>query len=325
MGSFQSLRKKLKALSKVHSHKIFTSQTIDKEWAFHSGGRKELQFNIGLEHRNEALFFRHGVAFSLEPSRTLPNIEVLLPKIERFNDYVREVAPEFSDMQMWHHCRDERSNNYSIREISCELFQPGYFIFLGKLTELAKVNVDDVLRDFDRLLNLYEYVEGGKTIRTVAVELASGFQFRSGCSLKRSFTTRSRPERRLNILLRHNEIQYALYEYLSSLYGPENVGAEVLTDGGKKIDVVVKDGDSFVFYEVKTSSCIRTCIREALSQLLDYSLWPDAERADKLVIVTENDSTEEAAKYLAKLRECFGLPVYHQRFAVQEKVLEEPW
>lgn len=325
MGSFQSLRKKLKDLSSVPSYKIFTGQTIHEEWAFHLGGRKELQFNIGLEHLSEVLFFRHGVAFSLETSHTLPDVGILLPKIERFNDYVRETASEFSDMQMWHWYGNERSDNYAIREIPGEFLQPGYFIFLGKLTNLMKVDIDDVLRDFDRLLNMYEYVEGGGTIRTIAPELDSGFQFHSGCSLKKSTTTGNRPERRLNILLRHNDIQYALYKHLLSLHGGENVGAEVPAGRGKKIDVVVKDEDSFIFYEVKTSSCLQTCIREALSQLLEYSFWPDAERANRLVIVTENDSTEEAVKYLARLRDRFGLPVYHQRFDLQEGILEKPW
>lgn len=325
MGSFQSLRKRLKGLSRIPSYKIFTKQTIHDGWAFHLGGRKELQFNIGLEHRDRVPFFRHGIAFSLETSRTLPDIEELLPKIERFNDYVREMASEFSDMRMWHWDGSKRSDDYAIREIPSEFFQPRYFIFIGKLTSLAKISVDDVLLDFDRLLNIYEYVEGGKTIRSIAPELDSGFQFRPGCSLKKSATTERRHKRRLDILLRHNDIQCALYEYLLSLYSDGNVGAEVAAGEGKKVDIVVKDGNSFVFYEIKTSSCIRVCIREALSQLLEYSFWPDAERATRLVIVTENDSTEDAVKYLAKLRDRFGLSIYHQRFDIQRKVLEEPW
>jgi hypothetical protein len=331
MGNFQSLRKRLKGLSSVPSYKIFTSQTVHEEWAFHLGGRKELQFNIGLEDYDDSLCFRHGVAFSLETSHTLPDVEILLPKIERFNDYVRETASEFSDMQMWHWYKNERSHNYAIQEISCTFLRPGYFIFLGKLTNLTKVDIDNVLRDFDRLLNLYEYVEGGGTIRIIAPESDPGFRFRSGCSPKMSITTANRPERRLNIFLRHNDIQHELYKHLASLHGGENVGAEVPAGRGKKIDVVVKREDSFIFYEVKTSSCVQTCIREALSQLLEYSLWPDnkegpgGERANKLVIVTENNSTEEAVKYLAKLRDRFGLSIYHQRFDLQRRILEEPW
>ena len=108
------------------------------------------------------MFFRHGVAFSLEPSSSYPDlVDRLRPKVERFNEYVRESGSRFPDMQMWYWYRDkERSENYAIRQISGELVERDYFIFIGKLTTPDRVNVDDVLGDFDRLLDMYEYVEG---------------------------------------------------------------------------------------------------------------------------------------------------------------------
>src|ERR1700754_2452274 len=52
-------------------------------YAFHKGGRRELQFNVGFEE--DGAYFRYGVAFSLEPSRDLSDpVEVLAPKIQRF-------------------------------------------------------------------------------------------------------------------------------------------------------------------------------------------------------------------------------------------------
>jgi hypothetical protein len=159
MGRFQHLRKELKGKSRLPSRKIFSPITTKEKWAFHWGGRTEIQFNIGFEPRGKDQVFRYGVAFSLETSQSLPDIEVLFPKIKRFNQYVREAASELSDMQMWHWYNDERSGNDTIREIPDEFLKPGYFIFLGKLTNLADVNPDDILKDFDRLLNLYEYVE----------------------------------------------------------------------------------------------------------------------------------------------------------------------
>ncbi|MGH2403364.1 MAG: hypothetical protein ACRDGN_02765, partial [bacterium] len=65
-------------------------RAIHPNYAFHVGGRTELQFNIGEEERDGQAVVRHGVAFSLELSQSLPSIEPLLPKIARFNDYVRE-------------------------------------------------------------------------------------------------------------------------------------------------------------------------------------------------------------------------------------------
>jgi hypothetical protein len=326
IGMFQVLRKELKGLSRIPSSKIFTRHTIHDEWAFHHGGRKEIQFNIGFEQINNNQFFRHGVAFSLEPSQTLPNIEVLFPKIVRFNDYIREAGTEFLDFHMWYWDNGERSENFEIREIPSNYLKPGFFIFIGKLSNPTEVNIDMVLQDLDRLLNLYEYVEGkDKPIRTIPAEFDSGFQMQYGCSLKKSATTGNHPERSLNIILRHNDIQYDLFQCLQSRFKDSKVGAEVPAGRGKKIDIVVEDNGSFTFYEIKTSSCLQTCIRQALSQLIEYSFWPDTERATRLVIVTENYATDETMKYLAWLRERLGLSVYHQRFDTKLKVLEEPW
>lgn len=89
MGQFQDLRKDIKGLKKKASSQIFTDQTIssDEGWAFHYGGRKEIQFNIGLEKEG----LRYGLAFSLETSRSLPDVSELFPKILKFNSMVSSL------------------------------------------------------------------------------------------------------------------------------------------------------------------------------------------------------------------------------------------
>lgn len=65
------------------------SKAFATRWAFHWGGRRELQFNIGFW---DSTHFRHGVAFSLAESREYKGdelMEVLLPKMKRFNQFVR--------------------------------------------------------------------------------------------------------------------------------------------------------------------------------------------------------------------------------------------
>jgi hypothetical protein len=66
------------------------------DYTFHKGGRTELQFNLGLEGGPEGPDFRYGVAFSFEPSQSLPSIEPLIPKVARFNEYVRENAEDLA-------------------------------------------------------------------------------------------------------------------------------------------------------------------------------------------------------------------------------------
>ncbi len=75
VGALQEIRTDLKHLARQPGQDIFTSQTTHDEWAFHHGGRSELQFNIGMEQISGTPELRHGVAFSFETSRTLPMIE----------------------------------------------------------------------------------------------------------------------------------------------------------------------------------------------------------------------------------------------------------
>lgn len=79
------------------------------------------------------------------------------------------------------------------------------------------------------------------------------------------------------------------------------------------MDVVVRRGGNFWFYEIKTAMSARACIREALAQLLEYSFWPGAQQAEKLIIVGEPSLDEQSEQYLAMLRKQFSLPLeYHQ-------------
>ncbi len=67
IGQLQEIRKKLKELDRRPGKGSFrlegASKTVFPDWAFHYGGRTELQFNIGKDGRHDGML-RHGVAFS---------------------------------------------------------------------------------------------------------------------------------------------------------------------------------------------------------------------------------------------------------------------
>ena len=152
IGNLQNIRKQLKSLKRKPGSKIFRNATIDKkgEWAFHYGGRSELQFNIGFENE----IFRYGVAFSLEPSHTLPNIEVLFPKIDRFNLYLKFNPFILSEMQMWYYDINGRSKNSSVNTITNELKKNHTFIFIGKY--LSKETIENTKDDFKNVLETFD-------------------------------------------------------------------------------------------------------------------------------------------------------------------------
>jgi hypothetical protein len=55
--------------------------------------------------------------------------------------------------------------------------------------------------------------------------------------------------------------------------------------------------------------------------LLEYSHWPGAQVAEKLVIVGEPDLDTESERYLITLRERFSLPIEYQQFDVAKGTL----
>jgi hypothetical protein len=156
-------------------------------------------------------------------------------------------------------------------------------------------------------------------------EPAGAFSFKPGCSAKSSGTIASIPQRELDITLRHNDLQLALHAHLSAKYGNNAVGTETVTIKGCKIDAVVRhENNSYWFYEIKTAFSARVCIREALAQLMEYSFWPGAQEAERLIIIGEAVLDESSKRFLELLRNRFAIPIYYQQFDTAAGSLIEP-
>ncbi|RKX23962.1 MAG: hypothetical protein DRP45_09285 [Candidatus Zixiibacteriota bacterium] len=322
VGEFQAIRQKIHGLSRPKTRQIFTAQTTHDEWAFHSGGRKEVQFNIGFEgDANE--YLRYGLAFSLEPSHTLPDPLTLKPKILKLNEYIRANASELDDLRFWYYFNHTRSPSFPATPVNEALIRVDTFLFWGKMSPRATIRPQEVLFLFDRLLPAYEYVEGDTPLQKRRVDLRKGLQFKAGCSDKAHAATLHSQAGTKSVKLHHNRLQAALYTILSQQYGDENVGTETDTGRGSRVDLVVRDGKQHVYYEIKTSPDIRVCLREAISQLLEYSYWPGGNEAATLVVVSENPMTRDARRYLATLRERFDIPVFYRHLNVTSGILGE--
>lgn len=318
IGGLQNIRKKNLSLDRKPINAIFSSKSIQDSFAFHSGGRTELQFNIGFDLKGR---FRHGVAFSLELSQSLPDITPLIEKISRFNQYIKFNKGRFADLSMWHYDAEKRSGNYEVGEILNENIKVGNFIFIGRLALSNEPDYQQILADFDRLLDVYEYVESNEShLLSTKVKL---FNFTAGCSIKPSLTTKSQSTAMLGVILRHNDIQYYLYKYLANEYGSENVGTEITGVAGTRLDLVVRFAEQHYLYEIKTSRTARGCVREALAQLLEYSYWPGATEAQKLIVIGEAKMDEECRNYLSFLRGKFSLPLSYMQFDLKNNVLIE--
>lgn len=314
IGSLQTIRAKIKGLSRRPGSDIFSSKTISQDWAFHHGGRKELQFNIGAEERLKGYQLRYGVAFSFELSQTLRSIDILIPKVRFFNDYIQLYPERYADMRMWHYWHKRRSEDYLPSPIMPELIVPSTFVFLGKRQPVNEIDFETILRDFDRLLSLYKYVESGGREDVVTSGVQKSFRFRAGCIDKPASTSATLAERELNISLKHNTLQAALCRHLISGFGVENVADEHPSGLGTKIDVVVRHSDDdYWYYEIKTAATPRACIREAIGQILEYAYWPGAREASRLIICGEHRLDSDGKQYLRRLKQRFQLPIEYQR------------
>lgn len=200
--------------------------------------------------------------------------------------------------------------------IPSELAVEGIFVFLGKRQPTSKIDYQMILDDFDRLLALYKYVESGGTTQPVTLPTQTGFVFRAGCTLKASSAKATQAEKQLDLNLRHNDLQIALYHRLMSKYGKDNVGTELPSGVGMSVDVVVRQKSEYWFYEIKTASSPRACLREALGQILEYAFWPGAQEATRLIIVGESAIDEDAEEYLKRLKKRFSLPIKYEQIII---------
>ncbi len=305
VGELQKVRTAVKGLKRQPGSKLFTDKTTFKDWAFHHGGRTELQFNIGHAGGGD---LRYGVAFSFQLNMTLKSIDILVPKVKLFNDFIGTNADGFSDMRMWHYRDSLRSIDSVPGEIASALVSEGIFVFLGNRQSAVDIDYEAILVDFDRLLPLYRYVESGGASPPVPVP-KGGFVFKAGYSIKATTAKATLAEKELDQNLRHNILQGALYRRLAAEYGVDNVRTEQPSGVGTLIDAVVHTNNEYWFYEIKTALTPRACLRDAIGQLLEYSFWPGAQEPTRFIVLGETPLDKDGEEYLRRLIERFSLPI----------------
>lgn len=146
----------------------FADFSIKDEYAFHAGGRKELQFNIGYDYLFDTDVFRYGIAFSLKEDKTLHNSKAeFRTKIEAFNKYLSANPTLLDGFEMWYYSGKQFQQHFErVISIDDRLFQAENFIFIGKyiekeISEVTEAELNEVVESFDYLMPLYEAVQFG--------------------------------------------------------------------------------------------------------------------------------------------------------------------
>jgi len=167
IGKLQSWRQKNKGRKRAIGRKIFWRSTTKEKYAFHYGGRTEIQFNIGFDLLEK---FRYGIAFSLETSQFFHDVELFYPKIERYNVYVRKHRNKFDSFSGFTQKKLGVVAEYPADVIPEEQYknhQKKTFFFIGKYfnKKVNEITTDDchtILETFDELFDLYKFVESTK-------------------------------------------------------------------------------------------------------------------------------------------------------------------
>ena len=305
------------------TRQIFTKSTIfatgGDNYAFQDGARinRELQFNIGLEMRDQERWWRHGVAFSFEPGRTLPDPNELRPKVLRFNVWLRSNADVLRGFHMWDFVDSIRNPDRQPGEIYAHSIKNKAFVFLGTIVPESEVDVDKILRDFDRLYPLYQFVESGAEL----LEQSPSNKLPQPVSKRATHTIASRIAAEIEVDLRHNLLQESLVSILGVEFPGCPIHREYKVAEGGQVDVAVEMTGGFLFCEIKVASHVRAAMRQAIGQLLEYAHWPDKCRAKKWWILSEANPSPADTAYIRSLRTQYGLPLFYRRIDVEAATL----
>ncbi len=150
--------------------KPFTGHSIFEDYFFHTGGRNEIQFNIGADWIGGKDVVRYGLAFSFQRGRNLQNpLETITPRVDWFNKHIETHPQAFADVEMWYHwnAKDgsrQFSETQPAGKIPRDWIGLENFIFVGKhfdkeIPAISEDDLEEMLSFFDRILPVYEFVE----------------------------------------------------------------------------------------------------------------------------------------------------------------------
>ena len=136
--------------------------------------------------------------------------------------------------------------------------------------------------------NIPSWLNKINKICTLVPKFQQPFVFVKGLRISKQTSERNTKEHTTVVSHLHEEMKKLLYEQKVKEYGEENVGTENQI-GNKRIDLVVKKGNLYDFYEIKTFEDPGKCVQEAFGQVLIYAKMSCWECIDNLFIVGPND------------------------------------
>jgi hypothetical protein len=183
-----------------------------------------------------------------------------------------------------------------------------------------------LIKDEDNSITSFHYVLLHVNEELLVVKEADGKFILGRCNPERRFSGKSIKkkieERVIEYPFIHHELSRALEKTLRASF--DEVYAEHDTGFRTSIDMVAVKDKKKNFYEIKTSSDIKACIRQSIGQLLEYCYYPDRQLADKIFIVTQHQiKDKKLSDYMTNIRARLELPIYYMWYDLKNKKIGE--
>ncbi len=179
-----------------------------------------------------------------------------------------------------------------------------------------------VFGNYDLAFNIKEFQEEEGEGKPFSFEADDSDPDETNSTVKKKKSFRK--PKAVEITYLHEAISKSMFKYLKKVKRFEARREHPAGHGATRIDMVAKNGKELIFYEIKTYHSLRTSIREAIGQLMEYSHWPDKSKADKLVIVTQrHERSQKAIKYVQHLRDSLQIPLYYQWYDLENEELSK--
>lgn len=114
----------------------------------------------------------------------------------------------------------------------------------------------------------------------------------------------------------HNKIQNVLSKLLKSSGQYRNIKVE---ENCVDVQALFSDGKTH-YFEIKTDTP-KNNIRQAIGQLFEYSLFPDKQLAEKLLIVGDTEPSREVKRYIKHLRDKTTLNIFYRWINMENEEL----
>lgn len=274
-----------------------------------------------------SLYTRDGVSNKTFWVTTLKNVQVLT------DEESNEVFQQYKN-QGWYDEMKADLYNLSLNSAQLDewIKEDGSGLFNVKFTasQINEIPIEliPVINEKDIPSNRYTLMDIPKNVQEKYEALTkTGFSFENSGSEESDLGTKSKRtgrKREIELELKHNILQNKFLKYLQNTYGKAIVKRECTAYGASRIDITRKTDTGFVFYEIKTYNNLRTSIREGIGQLLEYSLYPNVQEAEKLVLVSHVAPSNELIGYLNHIKEFINIPFSYIHFDTEkEEVISE--